>query len=131
MYTHLKIKYCHILNTNVIQFVVFKISLDDLHSVSKLLIEALKIRERYMHMSHQSFPTITSTFLHGNSASTQEDYPSTSISNSDTSETIAVDKGQTNLTETKQNYPNDRMIKHEDRQSIAGKPIQLKQFNLL
>ncbi|XP_014246157.1 AMP deaminase 2 [Cimex lectularius] len=39
------------------------VPLDDLHRASKMLIEALYIRERYMAMSFQSFPLLTSRFL--------------------------------------------------------------------
>lgn len=104
------------------KYFVFKISLNDLHSVSKLLVEALKIRERYMNMSHQSFPTITSKFLHKNSASTQED-PSISTSGNDINGTTTVGEDQIDLTEIRQNNSCTRITKHEDRQPIAGKAI--------
>ena len=37
---------------------------DDIHRAASFLVEALSIRERYMRMSRQSFPTTTSRFLH-------------------------------------------------------------------
>ena len=37
--------------------------LEDLQQASLLLIQALNIRENYMHLSAQNFPTITSRFL--------------------------------------------------------------------
>lgn len=38
--------------------------LEDMQKASKMLIEALRTRERYMSISLQSFPTTTSRFLH-------------------------------------------------------------------
>ncbi|GLH07891.1 AMP deaminase [Gryllus bimaculatus] len=40
-----------------------KVPLEDLQQASRLLVRALHIRERYMAVSHQSFPSITSRFL--------------------------------------------------------------------
>ena len=37
--------------------------MEDLQNASKLLVKALKIRERYMTMSQQSFPSVTKKFL--------------------------------------------------------------------
>uniref|UniRef100_A0A1B6D983 AMP deaminase n=1 Tax=Clastoptera arizonana TaxID=38151 RepID=A0A1B6D983_9HEMI len=39
------------------------VPLEDLQSASRLLVEALDIRERYMEMSHQNFPPMASRFL--------------------------------------------------------------------
>ncbi|XP_054257177.1 AMP deaminase 2 isoform X2 [Macrosteles quadrilineatus] len=39
------------------------VPLEDLHQASRLLVQALHIRERYMEMSHQSFPPLTARFL--------------------------------------------------------------------
>ncbi|KAK7869401.1 hypothetical protein R5R35_000701 [Gryllus longicercus] len=39
------------------------VPLEDLQQASRLLVRALHIRERYMAVSHQSFPSITSRFL--------------------------------------------------------------------
>lgn len=39
------------------------VPLEDLERASTLLIEALKLRENYMSMSDQSFPTTTARFL--------------------------------------------------------------------
>lgn len=89
-------------------------------------MEALHIRERYMRVSHQSFPTITSKFFHkkhprtqgGNDSSTGN---STVIQSSDSATDVtAVSNEQGNKTEIRQPYPIARVIKHEDRQSIAG-----------
>lgn len=46
----------------VIKFV--QVPLEDLQHSSLLLVKALRIRERYMTMSHQTFPTTTARFLH-------------------------------------------------------------------
>ncbi|GLV42221.1 AMP deaminase [Carabus blaptoides fortunei] len=40
------------------------VPLEDLQHSSRLLVRALRIRERYMTMSHQTFPTTTARFLH-------------------------------------------------------------------
>lgn len=40
------------------------VPLEDLEQASRLLVEALQIRQKYMKVSHQSFPTTTATFLH-------------------------------------------------------------------
>lgn len=37
--------------------------LEDLERASHLLVEALELRERYMEMSHQSFPITTGRLL--------------------------------------------------------------------
>nr|CAD7256443.1 unnamed protein product [Timema shepardi] len=39
------------------------VPLEDLQQASSLLVRALHIRERYMAVSHQTFPSITSRFL--------------------------------------------------------------------
>ena len=38
-------------------------SLEDLQQASRLLVQALRIRERYMELSFQSFPPLASRFL--------------------------------------------------------------------
>ncbi|PSN34054.1 AMP deaminase 2 [Blattella germanica] len=40
-----------------------EVPLEDLQQASRLLVQALHVRERYMAISHQTFPSITSTFL--------------------------------------------------------------------
>lgn len=100
--------------------------LEDLHSASQQLMEALHIRERYMRVSHQSFPTITSKFFHKKHHRTQDDVPSSSSGNGPiTSTSDVIDPNiavgdQSSKSEIKQPYPRARVIKHEDRQSIAG-----------
>uniref|UniRef100_A0A1B6MLD3 AMP deaminase n=1 Tax=Graphocephala atropunctata TaxID=36148 RepID=A0A1B6MLD3_9HEMI len=39
------------------------VPLEDLQQASRLLVQALHIRERYMEMSHQTFPALTARFL--------------------------------------------------------------------
>ncbi|XP_075748780.1 AMP deaminase isoform X8 [Rhipicephalus microplus] len=39
------------------------VPLEDLHQASKLLVSALRLREKYMEISHQSFPKATKRFL--------------------------------------------------------------------
>lgn len=39
------------------------VPLEDLERASKLLIQSLELRERYMSMSHQSFPHTTGRFV--------------------------------------------------------------------
>ena len=39
------------------------VPLEDLERASKLLIKSLELRERYMTMSHQSFPQTTGRFV--------------------------------------------------------------------
>ena len=39
--------------------------MEDLQSASKLLLKALKLRERYMKMSRQKFPTLVDAFICG------------------------------------------------------------------
>ncbi|KAG1712139.1 AMP deaminase 2 [Nymphon striatum] len=39
------------------------VPLEDLQHASKKLVEAMAIREKYMHMCNQSFPSVTSRFL--------------------------------------------------------------------
>lgn len=85
-------------------------------------MEALHIRERYMRVSHQSFPTITSRFFHKKHPRTQED-PSSPLSSSvlqSSDSSTDVTASGTNKSEIRQPYPRARVIKHEDRQSIAG-----------
>jgi len=41
----------------------FQVPLEDLQVASRLLIQALHIRENYMQMSYQTFPSITARFL--------------------------------------------------------------------
>lgn len=102
--------------------------MEDLHWASQQLMEALHIRERYMRVSHQSFPTITSKFFHKKNHRTQEDPSSPSSGNasvlqsSESGTDVATAGGiQSNKSEIRQPYPSARVIKHEDRQSIAGK----------
>lgn len=109
---------------------VTQVLLEDLHWASKQLMEALHIRERYMRVSHQSFPTITSRFFHKKHPRTQDhsssgnDASVTQSSENSTSSTtgdVVSDNGHTNKPQVRQPYPSARIIKHEDRQSIAGK----------
>lgn len=39
--------------------------MEDLQSASKLLLKALKMRERYMKMSRQRFPSLVESYLRG------------------------------------------------------------------
>lgn len=39
--------------------------MEDLQSAAKLLTKAMKIRERYMKMSQQKFPTLVESYLRG------------------------------------------------------------------
>ena len=41
-----------------------KVPMEDLQSASKLLVKALEIRERYMRMSQQEFPSSVHEFLY-------------------------------------------------------------------
>lgn len=43
--------------------VALQVPLEDLQVASRLLVQALHVRERYMHVSSQSFPTVTARFL--------------------------------------------------------------------
>lgn len=90
-------------------------------------MEALHIRERYMRVSHQSFPTITSKFFHKKHHKTQDDTTTLSsgnasvhLSSDNIADTAASSGGQSTKSKIKQPYPSARIIKHEDRQSIAG-----------
>lgn len=90
-------------------------------------MEALHIRERYMRVSHQSFPTITSRFFHKKQPKTSDDSSPPSPENASVNQS-STDRDQTAAggdssykTEIRQPYPSARVIKHEDRQSIAGK----------
>lgn len=110
--------------------------LEDLHWASQQLMEALHIRERYMRVSHQSFPTITSRFFHKKHPRTQDHSSSSGIDasviqSSDNSASgatgdVAGSSDQTNKPQIRQPYPSARVIKHEDRQSIAGKSYKSK-----
>ena len=42
-----------------------QVPMEDLQSASKLLSKAMKIRERYMKMSQQRFPTLAESYLRG------------------------------------------------------------------
>lgn len=101
--------------------------MEDLHWASQQLMEALHIRERYMRVSHQSFPTITSKCFHKKNHRTQEDPSSPSsgnasvIQSSESGVDVTTTGIHSNKSEIRQPYPNARVIKHEDRQSIAGK----------
>jgi len=46
------------------------VPLDDLRNASELLVRALLIRQKYMNMSSQQFPTATARFLHQISSET-------------------------------------------------------------
>nr|BAN21155.1 AMP deaminase [Riptortus pedestris] len=52
------------------------VPIEDLERASKMLVEALQIRECYMSMSHQSFPILTSRFIR---SVKKEDYHSNCI----------------------------------------------------
>lgn len=79
-----------------------------------------------MRVSHQSFPTITSKFFHKKHPRTQGSDSSTGnnasvIQSSDSATDVTASAGeQGNKAEIRQPYPIARVIKHEDRQSIAG-----------
>lgn len=104
------------------------VPLEDLHWASQQLMEALHIRERYMRVSHQSFPNITSKFFHKKHLKPQGDPSSPSSTNasmlhsSDSVTDVSIG-GDSNKTEIRQPYPRARVIKHEDRQSIADHPV--------
>jgi len=103
-----------------------QVPLEDLHWSSQQLMEALHIRERYMRVSHQSFPNITSKFFHKKHPKTQGDPSSPSSGNASAlhsadSVTDMSAGGDSNKSEIRQPYPSARVIKHEDRQSIAGR----------
>ncbi|XP_025418247.1 AMP deaminase 2 isoform X3 [Sipha flava] len=103
------------------------VPLEDLHWASQQLMEALHIRERYMRVSHQTFPTITSKCFHKKHPRAQEDSSSPTSGNasgyqtSDSGTDVTTANGEPiNKPESRQPYPRARIIKHEDRQSIAG-----------
>ncbi|XP_065353063.1 AMP deaminase 2 isoform X2 [Cloeon dipterum] len=73
------------------------VPLEDLHHASELLVRALRIRERYMATSNQSFPTIASRFLRSMDGST---------TNPPTHYDFSLD-----------------VIEHEDRKTIAEQPV--------
>ncbi|XP_059471605.1 AMP deaminase 2 isoform X2 [Neocloeon triangulifer] len=73
------------------------VPLEDLHHASLLLVQALRIRERYIAISNQSFPTITSRFLR------------------------SMD-GSTSNPPTHHDYSQD-IITHDDRKTIAEQPV--------
>jgi len=106
--------------------VLLQVPLEDLHWASQQLMEALHIRERYMRVSHQSFPNITSKFFHKKHPKPQGDPSSPSSGNasvlhsSDSVTDVSAVGGDSNRSEIRQPYPSARVIKHEDRQSIAG-----------
>jgi AMP deaminase len=102
------------------------VPLEDLHWASQQLMEALHIRERYMRVSHQSFPNITSKFFHKKHPKSQGGDPSSPSSgnasvlhSSDSISDVSAGGDSNNKTEIRQPYPRARVIKHEDRQSIA------------
>jgi AMP deaminase len=43
--------------------VVSQVPYEDLEQAARLLVQALHVRERYMAISHQTFPSMTSRFL--------------------------------------------------------------------
>jgi len=99
------------------------VPLEDLHWASQQLMEALHIRERYMRVSHQSFPTITSRFFHKKHPKSQDDPASGNASilrSSDSANDVTSTTDRSHKSEIRQPYPRARVIKHEDRQSIAG-----------
>ncbi|XP_050526519.1 AMP deaminase 2 isoform X2 [Daktulosphaira vitifoliae] len=111
------------------------VPLEDLHWASQQLMEALHIRERYMRVSHQSFPTITSKFFHkkihnenllntgvtSDSKNDEENFASSS----------ADDNNFHNENKHYEPYPSARIIKHDDRQSIAAeKPVVTNTLDL-
>ncbi|XP_015363803.1 PREDICTED: AMP deaminase 2 isoform X2 [Diuraphis noxia] len=103
------------------------VPLEDLHWASQQLMEALHIRERYMRVSHQSFPNITSKFFHKKHPKPQGGDPSSPSSgnasvlhSSDSVTDVSAGGDSNNKSEIRQPYPRARVIKHEDRQSIAG-----------
>lgn len=105
-----------------------QVPLEDLHWASQQLMEALHIRERYMRVSHQSFPNITSKFFHKKHPKPQGGDPSSPSSgnasvlhSSDSVTDVSAGGDSNNKAEIRQPYPRARVIKHEDRQSIAGK----------
>ncbi|XP_022172918.1 AMP deaminase 2 isoform X2 [Myzus persicae] len=102
------------------------VPLEDLHWASQQLMEALHIRERYMRVSHQSFPNITSKFFHKKHPKSQRGDPSSPSSgtasvlhSSDSVTDVSAGGDSNNKSEIRQPYPRARVIKHEDRQSIA------------
>jgi AMP deaminase len=106
------------------------VPLEDLHWASQQLMEALHIRERYMRVSHQSFPNITSKFFHKKHPKSQGGDPSSPSSgnasvlhSSDSISDVSAGGDSNNKTEIRQPYPRARVIKHEDRQSIADHPV--------
>ncbi|XP_026820421.1 AMP deaminase 2 isoform X3 [Rhopalosiphum maidis] len=105
------------------------VPLEDLHWSSQQLMEALHIRERYMRVSHQSFPNITSKFFHKKHPKTQGDPSSPSSGNAsalhsaDSITDVSAGGDSNNKSEIRQPYPSARVIKHEDRQSIADHPV--------
>uniref|UniRef100_A0A2H8TGI5 AMP deaminase n=1 Tax=Melanaphis sacchari TaxID=742174 RepID=A0A2H8TGI5_9HEMI len=105
------------------------VPLEDLHWSSQQLMEALHIRERYMRVSHQSFPNITSKFFHKKHPKSQGDPSSPSASNAsalhsaDSVTDVSGSGDPNNRSEIRQPYPSARVIKHEDRQSIADHPV--------
>ena len=46
-------------------YFIMQVPMEDLQSASKLLSKAMKIRERYMKMSQQRFPTLAESYLRG------------------------------------------------------------------
>ena len=48
----------------ILFFFSLKVPMEDLQSASKLLVKALEIRERYMRMSQQVFPSSVHAFLY-------------------------------------------------------------------
>lgn len=115
------------IETNMIEVMlafVSQVPLEDLHWASQQLMEALHIRERYMRVSHQSFPTITSRFFHKKPPNTQDSSTGNAsvLRSSDSASDVTAAGGDpSHKAEIRQPYPRARVIKHEDRQSIAGK----------
>ncbi|XP_050437647.1 AMP deaminase 2-like isoform X2 [Adelges cooleyi] len=106
------------------------VPLEDLHWASQQLMEALHIRERYMRVSHQSFPTITSKFFHKKrqqeNVSATQDASTDATTTGNSSSSPSADGTVNSVNDAKsgvrqhQPYPTARVIKHEDRQSIAA-----------
>jgi len=82
-----------------------QVPLEDLHHASQLLVQALRIRERYMAISNQSFPTISARFLRSMDGST---------SNPPTHYDYSLD-----------------VIQHDERKSIAGTQADFLTFQFM
>ena len=52
-----------------LSFNEIQVPMEDLQSASKLLLKALKMRERYMRMSKQKFPNLVDGYIRGSGGS--------------------------------------------------------------